>query len=40
MLGEAFSSMKTTAKKSTGVAEKLKNQQDLEYIVAFGDGVA
>jgi len=40
MLGEAFSTMKTTAKKTTGIADKLKEQQDLEYIVAFGDGVA
>jgi hypothetical protein len=30
--------MKTTAKKNNNIVEQIKQQNDLEYIVAFGDG--
>jgi hypothetical protein len=34
-----MSSMKTTAKKTTNIADQIQAQNDMEYIVAFGDGV-
>ena len=34
-----MSTMKSSAKKNNNIADKIKEQEDLQYIVAFGDGV-